>query len=127
MKVTIELTIEDASKMTGILALLTDAKVIAAPVAAAPVAAAPVAAAPVAAAPVAAAPVAAAPVAAAPVAAAPVAPTKTIDEIRVLMGQKVAEGNFEAIRAQIESLGASNLSSIKPESYDAFFDFLKSL
>lgn len=50
----------------------------------------------------------------------------TLDDLRALQATKV-DKNREALKAKFTELGATGLSSLKPEDYQAYYDFLAKL
>lgn len=71
------------------------------------------------------------PSAAAPVASAPAAPavssaTKSIEDVRKVLAEKV-NANREAIKQKLNELGAPSVTKLDPSKYDEMYNFLAAL
>jgi hypothetical protein len=86
----------------------------------------PDAEAPAAEAPAAEAPAAEAPAAEAPAAEAPAAASKSIEDVRKMLVQKV-DAHRDAIKQKLNELGAPSVTKLDPSKYDDMYNFLNSL
>ena len=77
-------------------------------------------------APAAEAPAAEAPAAEAPAAEAPAAASKSIEDVRKMLVQKV-DAHRDAIKQKLNELGAPSVTKLDPSKYDDMYNFLNSL